>query len=245
MTHHRRGLSGAVFAACIAAGATPSTAQEGWDFNGYIYLWGAGIGGETVTGQDIEVSFGDIVDNLDFGLMGSLEANNGPWSIFGDALYLSVSKNQGAAVGPGIPANADVDVSGLVLTMGVGYDLLAEYTHRLNGFGGFRVLDMDTTANVAVAGGSQRLTDTINNWDAVVGLRGQVALNERWDLLYYADLGTGDSDLTWQAALAAEYKFTNWSLGVGYRHLSWEIDKSRTLSDLAFSGPYVGAKWSF
>ena len=245
MIQHRPCLPMAAFVACSIAGASPAAAQETWDFKGYIYLWGAGIGGETVTGQDIDVSFGDIVDNLDFGIMGSLEANRGPWSIFGDALYLSVSKDQGAAVGPGIPASADVDVSGFVLTSGVGYDLVSDGDVRLNGFGGLRFLDMDTTANISIAGGLQRVNDKISNWDAVVGLRGNVALDERWDLLYYADIGAGESDLTWQAALAVDYKFPNWSLSVGYRYLSWDLDNSATLSDLSFSGPFLGAKFSF
>lgn len=59
-------------------GASPSIAQENWDFTGFIYLWGAGLGGETVTGNDVDVSFSDILDNLDFGLMGTLEARKGP-----------------------------------------------------------------------------------------------------------------------------------------------------------------------
>ena len=83
------------------AGAAPALAQSDWEYTGFVYLWGAGIGGETVTGQDIDVSFSDILDNLDFGLMGTLEARNGPWAIIGDAIYLSISDDEDACSSSG------------------------------------------------------------------------------------------------------------------------------------------------
>lgn len=232
----------ALLCTCIATGSAAQDAS--WDFTGYIYLWGASVGGETITGQDVDVSFSDVLDNLDFGIMGTVEARNGPWAIFGDAIYLSVANEDDAAVGPGIPASADVDLQGLVLAAGVGYDLVRSETYRLNGFGGLRYLDMDTTANIALGMGSQRLKDDFDNLDGIIGLRGQYVLSEKWNLVYYGDIGTGDTDLTWQAALAVEYKFDNWSLVGGYRHLAWEdLDSSDTLTDIDFSGPFVGAKF--
>lgn len=226
--------------------ATPGRAQEGWDWTGLIYLWGAGLGGETTTGQDVDVSFSDILDKLDFGLMGSLEARNGRWAIFGDAIYLNISDDDNAAVGPGIPVSVDADIKGFVFTTAAGYDFVNSSTYRLNGFGGLRYLDMDTTANLAIAGGSQRLNDAFSSWDGIVGLRGQYAISPDWDLIYYGDIGAGDSDLTWQAALSFDRKFDNWTLSFGYRHLEWQdLDGSATLTDLDFSGPFAGAKFRF
>lgn len=230
----------------VVATASPSSAQDEWDYTALIYLWGAGIGGETVTGQDVDVSFSDIVDNLDFGIMGSLEARKGPWAVAGDAIYLNISDDADAAFGPGIPVDADADVKGTVLAASVGYDFIDSGRYRLNGFGGFRYLDMDTTVNVGVGNNSERLRDDFENLDGIIGLRGLYAINDRWDLIYYGDIGTGDTDLTWQAALAADYKFENWALTFGYRYLAWEdLNSSDTLTDVNFSGPFVGAKFSF
>lgn len=240
-----KAFAGIVFASAMAT-ATPTLAQEDWEYTGFIYLWGAAIGGETVTGQDVDVSFSDILDNLDFGIMGTLEARNGPWSIIGDAIYLNISDDEDAAVGPGIPVSADVDIKGLVIGGAVGYDFVDTDQYRLNGFGGFRYLNMDTTVNVGLGNNSRRLNDDFSNLDAVAGVRGVYALSEQWDLIYYGDVGTGDTDFTWQAALAVDYKFDNWSLTVGYRHLAWEdLNDSDTLKDVDFSGPFVGAKFSF
>ena len=238
----------AFIAACVPLSvclAAPAFADDTWEYTGFIYLWGAGIGGETVTGQDVDVSFNDVLDNLDFGLMGSLEARKGPWAIFGDALYLSIAKEDGAAVGPGIPVSADADISGFVSTLGAGYDVVDTGSYRLNAFGGLRYLDMDTTVNIGVGNGSARVTDAFSNWDGVVGLRGISNISDRWDLVYYADVGAGESDLTWQAALSVDYNINNWALTFGYRHLAWEIDTSATLSEIEFSGPFVGAKYRF
>ena len=227
-------------------GATSASAQDGWDYTGFIYLWGAGIGGESVTGQSVDVSFSDILDNLDFGIMGTLEARKGPWALFGDAIYLNIANDDNAAVGPGIPVSTDVEVKGFVSTLGAGYDFYDSGQYRMNAFGGVRYLDMDTTVNLQVGGGSARVRDDFSNWDAVIGLRGHYDINDRWALNYYTDIGTGDTDFTWQAALIADYKFEKWTLSFGYRHLAWnDLNDSDTLEDLDFSGPFVGAKFQF
>ncbi|MEP1425899.1 MAG: hypothetical protein ABJX32_08160 [Tateyamaria sp.] len=194
----------------------------------------------------MDVGFSDILENLDFGIMGTLEARNGRWSIFGDAIYLNVASDDDATAGPGIPVSVAAEVEGFVFTTGVGYDFAQTNSSRLNGFAGLRYLDMDTGVNLAVAGGSSRVNDKFSNWDGIIGLRGQSALSPDWDLLYYADVGTGDSDLTWQVALAMDYKFDAWTLTFGYRHLDWSgLNDSATLEDLNFSGPFVGAKFNF
>ncbi len=246
MAQHVSRFGASIALTTVLAASSPAAAQDDWDFTGLIYLWGAEIGGETVTGQDVDVSFSDIVENLDFGIMGTLEARRGPWAVFGDAIYLNISDDDGASVGPGIPASVDVDIEGLVLGAGVGYDVVNAGDYRLNTFGGVRYLDMDTSANLSIAGGSQRVRDDFSNWDAIVGVRGMYALSDQWGIVYYGDVGTGDTDLTWQVALALDYEFDNWALTLGYRHLAWDnLNASATLTDIEFSGPFVGAKFGF
>lgn len=52
-------------------------AESNWVYTAFVYLWGANLGGETVTGEYVDVRFSDILDNLDFGIMGTVEARNG------------------------------------------------------------------------------------------------------------------------------------------------------------------------
>lgn len=232
--------------ACAVAAPAHAQDENSWDFTGFLYLWGASIGGESTTGQSIDVSFSDLVENLDFGIMGSLEARRNKWALFGDAIYLAVSDPRNATVGPGIPATADIEVEGFVFTGGVGYDLFRTDRSHLNGFGGIRYINMSTDVNIAIPVGSRRLSDTLSNLDGVIGLRGFVDLSDRWQFGYYADIGTGDSERTWQAAAKFDYDINDrWTASFGYRHMSWDVDNSVTLSDISFSGPFAGAKYSF
>jgi hypothetical protein len=56
-------------------------AADDWRFAGTLCLWAAGINGETVGGADIDVDFDTLLDNLDMGFMGAVEARRGTaWS---------------------------------------------------------------------------------------------------------------------------------------------------------------------
>lgn len=222
-----------------------SHAQDKWDYTGFIYLWGAGMSGDTTTGQSFGLTFGEITENLEFGFMAALNASKGPWAVFGDLIYLQVSDGQGSTVGPGFQTRADVRVKGLVFTTGVGMDVVDNGQTWVNGFGGLRRTELDTTANLSINTVSTRRTANLTNWDAVIGLRGSEQLSDRWLFSYYADVGTGESDLTWQAALTLDYQFDNWDLSFGYRYLTWDISNSPVLSDLTFDGPFIGAKFHF
>lgn len=233
-------------AAALSTTATTSQAEgKDWNYRAFLYLWAPEIGGTTTTGQDMTISFSDILDNLDLALMGALEANNGPISILGDFQYLNVSKGGSAAVGPGIPVDVDADVSGFVFTGTVGYDFMHGEDSQMVAFGGVRFLDLDTTANLAIAGGSARATDSIANLDAILGVRGYQPLGGKWRLSYNADVGAGESDLTMHVGMTIDYRINNWDLSVGYRHMQWDIDNSNVFTDLSFSGPIIGAKLSF
>ncbi len=59
------------------------------------------------------------------------------------------------------------------------------------------------------------------------------------------DVGTGDSDLTWQALAAVNYRFEKVGVVVGYRYLDYDFDDSDVFDDLNLSGPFVGVKFRF
>ena len=40
---------------------------------------------------------------------------------------------------------------------------------------------------------------------------------------YYADIDTGDLDMTWQAMIGVDYKFESWKLHLNYRHLDYDF----------------------
>jgi len=44
--------------------AGESTASDDWQYAASVYLWGAGIKGETATGSEVDVGFDTLVENL-------------------------------------------------------------------------------------------------------------------------------------------------------------------------------------
>jgi hypothetical protein len=49
---------------------------------------------------------------------------------------------------------------------------------------------------------------SVDQWDAVVGGKGRVMFgaDHHWAMPYYFDIGTGDSDFTWQAVLVCRIR---------------------------------------
>lgn len=68
--------------------------QEKWQFQGDLYLWGAGIKSDLSNGAEIDFSFSDIMDNLDLAFMGSIGARKGKWQFFSDVIYMDLSGNK-------------------------------------------------------------------------------------------------------------------------------------------------------
>ncbi len=236
-------LAAAVSVVASGAAADPPSS---WEFEGRLYIWGGAASGTTATGQDVDISFGDLVDALDFGAVAGLEARKGRWSVFGDFQYSKLSDGDNAAVGPGIPVTVDADIEALIFTGAIGYDAVQTESYRLTPFAGFRYLDGTGTVNLTVGGGSARVTNDRTNLDGIIGLQGGAEFSDKWGFTYYADVGTGDSDITWQLAATLDYSLNEtWTLSFGYRHLAWEFDDPVALRDLAVGGPIFGTRINF
>jgi len=70
-------------------------------------------------------------------------------------------------------------------------------------------------------------------------------LNEHWYLPYYADIGTGDSDLTWQLFGGIGYMFNWGDIKLGYRYLKYDQDDDKLLQDFTFDGFLLGVGFRF
>lgn len=231
-----------------------SESEDGWQYSAAVYVWAAAVGGRTTTGSSVEVSFSDIVDNLEGAFLGAFEARKGRWSILTDAVYLDVAKTSDVPLGPGPILTGDVslDLTTKVFHLAGGYNLLTEGQSRLDFIAGARNLDLDTALVATVDGPGPLEPPPIvasasdNAVDFIVGLKGNVALSERWFLPYYVDVGGGDSDSTWQATVGVGFRASGWvDLALVYRHLEWSFDSNPLVDSLEFSGPTFGAIFRF
>jgi hypothetical protein len=245
----------------LLAGSMPTVASdvssvpEDWQFGAEVYFWGASIGGTSATGGDVDIGIADLLDNLDMAIMGAFGARKGKWMLAADVIYLDVSeKNDGQItlpVGPGvnITGDADVKLKGWIVTPSVRYSLIENEKVSLNLLGGARYLWLDAEIKVETSGplGNRqaKASDSGDVWDAVVGVNGQVELADKWYLPYYLDVGTGQSDLTWQAFAGVGYRFKKLDALLGYRYLDWDFDDNEVFDDLNLSGAFVGAKFWF
>jgi hypothetical protein len=95
-----RRLGALAFAAAAAAPMT--AAAQSWDYAASLYLWMSGIDTsvETPLGTvETELSFGDILEDLDFAFFGTFTAINGPWVVIGDINYSALTSGRASPFG--------------------------------------------------------------------------------------------------------------------------------------------------
>lgn len=244
-------ILGALFLAPLHGQAEGQTTDNNWHLTGKLYLWGANIDGTTQAGDEFSVSFGDLFDNLEFALMGGLEARKARWSFILDAIYMDIaSTKSGSLADPGlIEFTAEAKLEGWVSNLLAGYRLTNSSAASANVIFGARYLDLDTKLNVSISDPVQtpgrNSTGGVDVWDAVVGLRGGIRLSNSFYIPYIADIGTGQSDLTWQAMTGIGWLPRWGEITLVYRHIEWDFESGSTLNDIDFSGPGLLFKFNF
>jgi len=268
------------FASAIAAllvgatiAATPARAQipeDKWTFQAIVYGYLPDLGGKTSfperTGaSSINVNIDQILSNLNFTIMGTLEARKGRWGLFTDLIYLDVSGDKsgtrnftvgGRDIPGSLNANLDLGVKGLLWTVAGEYALVADPSMLTYVIGGARLLDLKQTlgynlsADVGPFTGPGRSGNSevnLSYWDAVVGVKGRYAFGDRkeWFVPYYADIGTGESDLTYQLFGGLGYTFSWGSVLGGWRYLDYNFKSSSKVESLNFNGPMIGVAFSW
>ncbi len=251
------------FFALVLFAVRPAFAQveagetgDRWEFAAAVYLWGASIGGETTSGTGISVELEDLLKNLEMVFMGSFEARKGKWLLLTDAIYLDLSGSETLTVsipiGPGIPVTTSgrLDLTSWVVHLAGGYNLLTNGKSTLDLIAGARYLDLDADVFLGLEGlgPGQSVSFSVSEsiWDGIVGVKGRVALGERWFLPYYLDIGAGDSDFSWQALAGVSFQAAKWAdIALAYRHLEWEFESGSLISNFDISGPVVGALFRF
>ena len=221
------------------AAAQDAAGDDSWKFFGELYFWGASVDGKSATGSDVALDFDDVISDVNFAFMGAAGVSKGKWSLGADLIYVNVDDSDDIA--PGVSAN--VELTNWVITPLVGYRIADTGKSRLDIVGGARYLYLEAELRIDALGA--RVDDSGSNWDAVVGARGSVDFANKWYLFGYLDIGTGESDLTWQALGGVGYRFKYLDLVAAYRYLSWEFDDDQALQEQQLHGPGVGIRFAF
>lgn len=228
-------------------------ADEAWQHTLVIYGIGASIDGESGVGPvtaDVDVSFGDILDNLEMGAMAAYRAERGRWAVVADVIWMNLEQDKDG-LGPLGRTRADVELDQFIGELDVAYAL----DDRLDAYAGLRYWDVDT--DLTVEGGGplgQTLSGHLSeDWvDPVVGLRYEWPLGAKWTLVARGDIGGFGvgSDFTWHTTAFASWNvFENASLLFGFRFLDVDYEdgsgSDRFMMDVLQGGPTAGFSWRF
>jgi hypothetical protein len=268
-TRHRHVVAAAVlttFGVTIAPAGADEAAGD-WQFRILGYGFFPDIQGtarfSAGNSAEIDVSAQDLIENTHFAAMAAFEAQKDRIGGFVDFIYMDVgdSIDDAPAIGagslqlpPGITTDAKLDVEATVFTTGLSYRPIANPNATLDFFAGARLLDASTTLDWSFSapfgpfvGPAQagRVSVSGDAWDGIAGAKGQLnfGTDRRWFLPFYADVGSGDSDITWQAATGLGYRFGQFEVFGTWRFLRYEFDSASRLGDLDLNGPAFGMSY--
>ena len=255
-----------------AAAAQDLTAGD-WKFRAQVYGWFPTVSSETTFpassgGGSTKLDAGDYLDSLRFAFMGTFEARKGKFGLLTDYIYLDFDAEKGSSrdlsfSGPlglvsfpaDTSASVDLRLRGWAWGLAGTYALVEKPNYEMQLLGGVRLLKIDTTVDWTLRGNIAALpqftragayTTKDDVWDVIVGAKGTLKLGDgKWFVPYYVDVGTGQSDLTWQAMGGIGYSFS-WGEVLGaYRHLDYRFGQDTGMKALSFSGPAiaVGFRW--
>lgn len=268
-TLHRVLLGAAGFV--LGAAVTSAQAQMKADdlrFRATIYGWFPGISGTTefpsgAGGPSLNVNAKDVIEDLKMAFMGTFEVQSGKWGALVDWVYADLGGDKsgtrdfsirGQTLAAGVTANLSLDTTANILTLAGTYSFIEKPEYSTGLVFGARMLDMDGTLNWAFNGtgpagiaAAGRSEVSATNWDAIIGVRGRARFGDglRWFVPYYADVGGGNSKLTWQAIVGLGYAFSWGDVGVVWRYLDYEFKSGKPAQSLTFNGVAAGVSFTF
>ena len=228
---------------------TPSSSD--WEFTLALYAPLMGLDGDIgVRGfapVDVDMSFGDILDELDGGLSGAFEARKGRWSVAADAISQKSSTSAPGVANSYIRLGQD-QVMGSV---SLGYELYGNdcTSLELAVGGAFNIIDADVDLFTPRLPVPIRSGSGSKEWiDPFVALRVQHRLGENWNLFGSAAYGGFDvsSDEYYQLIAGISYRISeSTSIALAYRIISVDYHDGGFVYDTETSGPNLGLVFRF
>ncbi len=231
----------------------PMNTYEGssWEQQLVIYGWMPTFDG-TITYQipseSDKESDASMIDNLDMALMGSYEARKDKFSFLTDLIYLGMSGEETVRSGTLLETTFDQELTAWLLSFYGGYNIIDAPQVTLDLIAGMRYFSLDIDAGINLPGTGLptiSLSPSVEVYDALIGIKGRVDINQNWYIPYIFDIGMGDTDLTWQAQASIGYRFGWGDVLVTYRYMHYEKEGLSLIQDFNLYGPKVGVVFHF
>lgn len=262
-TRIRSNFAAAITCALVISGfqyAPPALAEDEyidkdkWQFEITPYLFAAAMNGTATLGPvsaDIDMSFDDILERLDKGGMLYMTARKNDWVFAFDAIYFNIQDEQSQSwqgpFGNTSTARLDADMTEQVYALSFGRRVLDQKA-KLDVMGVARYTQLDTSLNLTLTTGPDLLPDGSRSvsgkedwWDAAIAARVATPIGQKWDLMAYADIGAGGSDLTYQILAGLNWQLSKtFSAKFGYRYFYQDYENNNFKWDMTNSGPFAG-----
>ena len=259
-----------IFLAFMLAALTSSVsaeekpAENAWEFSVTPYLWAISLSGDvTVKGLevDVDLSFRDIWDELNIGIMVEYEARKGKWGFWGNTVYSNLGDNN--VSGPRGLTDIDPTIKTLWQGLGGFYRLgtwdLADVPGKktpsvtVDTYFGIRYTHLDIKIDFdGILRGRLNHVSKNKDWvEPLIGARSIWVLSDRWIATLAGDIGGfgAGSDFAWSAVGLIGYRFDlfgndNARVLVGYRALSQDYTDgsgdNKFKWDVTLYGPILG-----
>ena len=246
-------------------GVVNADSSDSWDYGLSIYGWFPDLSGQVSVpageGGDFSVPIDSILDNLKFTFQGSFDARKDRWGLVSDVIYMDLGDTQsnaseGTVGGQDWPfdvtGKVKFDMKSWIWTTSGYYRVIDQPEGTMDLMAGFRYADVKQSLDWSLSGniadlplpgrdGGGKVSG--DYWDVIIGARGNLRFgaDNSWFIPYYADIGTGDSDLTWQVSGGIGYSFNWGDMAAVWRYLSYDMPSNKPIKDMEFSGPVIGA----
>jgi hypothetical protein len=248
-----------VVASCSLAKA--ETAAD-WEWNFAPYLWGPSASLDVTVHNDpvisADASFQDLLHKTDFAGSFHFEGQCQHAGFFVDVMWLNLGADQTSSARPPLPGGTQttVDVN-IGLYEAAGFYRVAGKARGLDLIFGARMFDyrsrLDATIPPPVNAKISRGTDK-NFIDAFGGVRYLTPIGKRWDFLIRGDVGTGETDLSWNALASFGVRLGKtdlYNLRFGWHHMELDVSDDdnplhvETESNLTLTGPFFAFAMKF
>jgi hypothetical protein len=227
-----------------ATAATSDPTDQGWHVDAAPYLWFAGIDGTVgAAGRQasVHVSAGDVLSNLNIGIMGAVEARYNRIVIPIDFMWVKLSDDKATPLGL-VATSVNVKINEDIFTPKIGYRVVSTRRFKADALIGVRYWHLGTTLKLQPSVLGNSFYSSADWVDAVEGAKFQAMLTPKTILTVAGDAGGGGSRLDYQVLGLIGYKLKWVTLQGGWRYLViHKQPTSGSFVDLAQTGVLVGA----
>jgi hypothetical protein len=232
-----------------AEGTEPaSSQQDDWSLSLSPYIWGAGLKGSVASfpgapAADVDVSFSDVLSNLDMAGMLIAQLRYQRFAGYMDLIYTSISADQNTPLGL-LFDDVNLENEVFIGTFGGSYRAIESEHASLDLLAGIRAWSVDTRLKLQGGALPDQEIEHNENWvDPIVGISARYQFDSGIFATAFSQVGGFGvgSDLTWDALGGLGYQFNNSVSAIaGYRHLEVDYEHNGFVFDVEMSGPVIG-----